>query len=175
MILQARILEWISMPTPRGSSQPRNQTHISYVSCIDRQVLYHLLLFSCSIVSDCLRPHGLQHARLLCPLPTLRACSNSYPSSQWCHRIMSVSVVLLSSCLQSFPTSGSFQMNQMAKVWSFSFSISPLGLTGLIRCSPGYSQESSTPEFKSINSSAVSLLYGPTLHTWAGKTTSTTY
>ena len=132
MILQARILEWISMPTPRGSSQPRNQTHISYVSCIDRQVLYHLLLFSCSIVSDCLRPHGLQHARLLCPLPTLRACSNSYPSSQWCHRIMSVSVVLLSSCLQSFPTSGSFQMNQMAKVWSFSFSISPLGLTGLI-------------------------------------------
>ena len=40
-ILQARILEWVSIPSSRGSSQPRDQTHISYVSCIDRQVLYH--------------------------------------------------------------------------------------------------------------------------------------
>ena len=40
-ILQARILEWVAMPSPRGSSQPRDQTHISYVSCIGRGVLYH--------------------------------------------------------------------------------------------------------------------------------------
>ena len=131
-IFKGRILEWISMPSSRGSSQPRNQTHISYVSCIDKQVLYHLLLFSCSVVSDSLRPHELQHARLPCPLLTPRACSNSCPSSQWCHPTMSVSVIPLSSCLQSFPTSGAFLMNQMAKVWRFSFSISPLVLTGLI-------------------------------------------
>ena len=146
MILQARILEWISMPTPRGSSQPRNQTHISYVSCIDRQVLYHLLLFSCSIVSDSLRPHGLQHARLLCPLPTLRACSNSCPSSQGCHPTISPSVALFSSCLQSLPASGSFSVSQLFPSGGQSIGASgaasvlpmniygwfPVGLTGLI-------------------------------------------
>ena len=59
-----------------------------------------------------LRPHGLQHARLLCPSPTPRACSNSCPSSWWCHPTISFSVVPFSSCLQSFPASGSFPMSQ---------------------------------------------------------------
>ena len=68
--------------------------------------------FSCSVMSDSLRPHGLQHARLPCPSPTLGACLDSYPSSQWCHPTISSSVVLLSSCLQSFSTSGSFLMSQ---------------------------------------------------------------
>ena len=40
-ILQARILEWVAMPSSRGSSQPRNRTHVSYVSCIGREVLFH--------------------------------------------------------------------------------------------------------------------------------------
>ena len=68
--------------------------------------------FTCSVMSDSLRPHGLQHARLLCPSPTLGACLNSYPLSQWCHPTISSSVILLSSCLQSFSTSGSFLMSQ---------------------------------------------------------------
>ena len=63
-------------------------------------------------MSDFLRPHGLQHARLPCPSPTPRACSNSCPSSRWCHPTISSSVVPFSSCLQSFPASGSFQMSQ---------------------------------------------------------------
>ena len=67
--------------------------------------------FSCSIVSDSLRLHGLQHARLPCPSPTPRACSNSCPSSQWCHPTFLSSVILFSSCLQSFPASGSFPMS----------------------------------------------------------------
>ena len=58
-----------------------------------------------------LRPHGLQHTRLLCPSPTLRACSNSCPSSRWCHPTISSSVIPF-SCLQSFPASGSFPMSQ---------------------------------------------------------------
>ena len=57
-------------------------------------------------------PHGLQHAKLPCPSPIPRACSNSCPMSQWCHPTISSSVVPFSSCLQSFPTSRSFPMSQ---------------------------------------------------------------
>ena len=71
-----------------------------------------LVQFSCSVVSDSLQPHGLQHARPPCPWPTPGACSNSCPLSQWCHQTISSSVVPFSSCLQSFPASGSFQMSQ---------------------------------------------------------------
>ena len=70
------------------------------------------VLFSHSVVSDSLQPHGLHHTRLPCPPPTPRAYSNSCPSSQWCHPIISSSVVPFSSCLQSFPASGSFPMSQ---------------------------------------------------------------
>jgi len=68
--------------------------------------------FSGSVMSDSLWPHGLQHASLLCPSPTLRACSNSCPLSWWCHPTISSSVVPFSSCPQSFLASGSFQMSQ---------------------------------------------------------------
>ena len=57
-------------------------------------------------MSNSLRPHGLQHTRLPCPSATPGACSNSCPSSRWCHPTISSSVVPFSSCLQSFPTSG---------------------------------------------------------------------
>ena len=72
-----------------------------------------LLLFSRSVVSDSLGPHGLQCARLPCPSPSPRACSNSCPSGQWCHPTLSSSVVLLASCLQSFSASGSFPRSQL--------------------------------------------------------------
>ena len=73
--------------------------------------------FSSSVVSDSLWPHGLQHARLPCSSPTPGACSNSCPSthqswSQWHHLAISSSVVPFSSCLQSFPASGSFPISQ---------------------------------------------------------------
>ena len=64
--------------------------------------------FSCSVVPISLWPRGLQHARLPCPSPTSWACSSSCPSSRWCHPTISSSVVPFSSCLQSFPASGSF-------------------------------------------------------------------
>ena len=69
--------------------------------------------FSCSVMSKFLQPHGLKPARLLCPSLTPGACSNSYPLSQWCDPITSSSVLPFSSCLQSFPTSGSFLMSQL--------------------------------------------------------------
>ena len=66
--------------------------------------------FSCSVVSSFLQPHGLQHTSLLCPLPTLEACLCLW--SWWCHPTISSSVIPFSSCLQSFPASGSFPMCQ---------------------------------------------------------------
>ena len=71
-----------------------------------------LLLFSHSVMSDSLQHPGLQHARLLCPPPSPGACSNSCPSSQWCHPTISSSVIPFSSCPQSFPASGSFPVSQ---------------------------------------------------------------
>ena len=63
-------------------------------------------------VSNSLQPHGLQHTSLPYSSPTPRACSNSCPSSRWCHPTISPSVILFSSCLQSFPASGSFPRSQ---------------------------------------------------------------
>ena len=68
--------------------------------------------FSCSVVSNSLQPHGLQHARPPCPSPTTEAGSNSCPSSWWCHPTILSSVFPFSSYLQSFPASGSFPMSQ---------------------------------------------------------------
>ena len=70
--------------------------------------------FSCSVMSDSLWPHGLQHTRLPCPSPTPRACSNSCPSSQWWHPPISSSNILFSYCLQSFLASGFFPMSQFS-------------------------------------------------------------
>ena len=68
--------------------------------------------FSCSVLSDSLQPHELQHARPLCPSPTPGACSSLCSSSRWCHPTISSSVIPFSFCLQSFPASGSFSMSQ---------------------------------------------------------------
>ena len=77
----------------------------------------------------CLWPHGLQLASLPRPSLSPGVCSNSHPLNQWCHPAISSSVVPFSSCLQSFSASGSFLWvgcsHQVAKFWSFSFSISP--------------------------------------------------
>ena len=76
------------------------------------QVALSSVQFSYSVMSDSLWPHGLQHARLPYPSPTLRAYSNSCPLSQWCHPNISSSVLPISSCLESFLASGFFPMSQ---------------------------------------------------------------
>ena len=70
-----------------------------------------LLSFSCSVVSNSLQPHRLQHAKLPYPSPTPGACSNSCPSSQWFHPAISSSVAPFSFCLRSFPAPRSFPMS----------------------------------------------------------------
>ena len=103
----------------------------------------------CSVAQSCptlCDPHGLQHARVPCPSPSPSICSNSCPVSQWYHPTISSSVIPFSSCLQSFPTSGSFPMNQLftsvgqhigalASASVLPMNIQgwfPLGLTGVI-------------------------------------------
>ena len=130
-------------------------------------------------MSNSLQPHGLQHTRPHCPSPSPRACSNSCPSSWWCHPTISSSVVPFSSHLQLFPASGLVFSNELAlrikcpKYWSFNFSISASNkYSGLISfridwfdllAVHGTLEESSpTPQFKNINSLALSL-HGPTL------------
>ena len=89
-------------------------------------------MFSHSVMSNSLRPYGLQHPRLPCPSPTPGICSNSCPLSRWCHPNISSSVIPFSSCLQSFPASGSFQMSQLfasggQSIWiSVSISVLPM-------------------------------------------------
>ena len=134
--------------------------------------------FTRSVVSDSLQPHEPQHARPPCPSPTPRVHPNPCPLSWWCYLTISSSVVPFSSCLQSFPESGSFQMNQLftSGGWSVGVSAStsvlpvntqdwsPLGWTGWISLQSRDSQESfPAPQFKSMNSLALSSLYSPTL------------
>ena len=71
------------------------------------------LLFSRSVVFHSLRPHGLQHTILPCPSLPPRVCWKSGPLSQWCHPTISSSVAPFSSCLQSFPASGSFPISRL--------------------------------------------------------------
>ena len=74
--------------------------------------IFSLVQFSHSVVSDSMKPHGLQHTRLHSPSPTSGACLNSCPLSQWSHPTILSSVIPFSSCLQSFPASGSLPMSQ---------------------------------------------------------------
>ena len=102
--------------------------------------------FSHSVMSDSLQPYERQHTRPPCPSPTPGVHSNPHPLSRWCHPTISSSVIPFSSCPQSFPASGSFQMSQLfasssqsigvsASTWVLPMNTqdwSPLGWTGWI-------------------------------------------
>ena len=151
----------------------------SFNDCISLStVTTYLLLFSHSVMSDSLQPLGLKHARIPCHSPCPGACSSLCPLSWWCHPTISSSVIPFSSCLQSLPASGSFQMTvlciRLSKYWSFSFNISPSNeYSGLISfrmnclespsCPRDLQESYATPLFKSINSCAFSPLHGPIL------------
>ena len=140
-------------------------------------------LVSHSVMSDSLWPHGLQHTRCPCPSLTPWAYSNSCPSSWWCHPTISSSVIPFSSWLQSFPSSGSFQMSQF--FWSGGQSIGvsastsvfpmniqdwfPLGWTGWISLqSKGLSRvfSSTTVQKHQFLGAQLSLWSNFHIHTW---------
>ena len=122
--------------------------------------------FSSSVVSDSFWPRGLQHVRLPCPSPSPRACSNSCPSSQWCHPTISSSIIPFSSCLQSLPASGAFPVSRLFSLGgqriraSASASVLSMNIQDWFRldwlvwspCIPRDSQKSApAPSFKSIS------------------------
>ena len=129
-------------------------------------------------MSDSLQPHGLEQTRLPCPSLSPKVCSNSCPLSWWCHTTIASSVSLFSSFPQSFSASGSFPVScishQVAKVLELQLQLQsfqwisrtdfPYYWLVWSPCSPRDSQASSpAPQFESINSSALSLLYSSTL------------
>ena len=138
---------WSELPFPPPGDFPNPGTEpmspVALALQVDSLLLSHQgspymtfssVQFSCSVVSYSLQSHGLQHIRPPCSLQTLRAYSNSRPLSQWCHPTISSSVIALSSCLQYFLASGSFQMSQFFKsdgqsigVWA-SASVLPMNI-----------------------------------------------
>ena len=133
-----------------------------------------------SVAQSCqtLQPHELQHTRPPCPSPTPKVYSDLCLLRRWCHPTISSSVVPFSSCPQSFPAPGYFQMSQFFTSGGQSIGVSastsvllmsiqdwfPLGWTGWISLkSKGLSRVFLRPHFKSINSSVLSFLYSPTL------------
>ena len=169
-ILQARILEWVVIPFSRGSSEPWDPIWVSWIAGrfftikATREILISIWDSDiCDVALNFIVPmfmvqfSSIQSLSLVwlfeiprtgfpCPSPTPGACSNSCPSSRWCHPTMSSSVVPFSSCPQSFPASGSFQMSQFFTSGGQSMGVPalasvcpvniqdwfPLGLTNLI-------------------------------------------
>ena len=146
------------------NAQTTSQLHSSQFSSVQ---------FSHSVVSDSLRPHESQHTRPPCPSPTPGVHSNSCVLRQWCQQAISSSVVPFSSCPQSFPVSGSFQMSQFFASGGQSIGVSASALPMNIQdwFSLGWTswislqskESSSMPQFESIHSLVLSFLYGPTL------------
>ena len=116
--------------------------------------------FSCSVVSNSLLPHELQHARPLCPSPKPRVHSNPRTSSQWCHPAISSSVVPFSSCPQSLPASESFPVSQL-----FIWGGQSTGVSALASVLPKKSQDWSPSEWTcwiSLQSKGLSRVFSNT-------------
>ena len=146
-------------------------------SLLPLSMMFSSVQFSHSVMSDSLRPHGPQHARPPCPSPTPGVHPNPCPSSQWCHPIISSSVIPFSSCRQYFPASGSFPMSQLLALGGQSIRVSastsvlpkntqdwsPLGWTGWISLqSKGFSRVFSNTTVQKHQFFGVQL-YSPTL------------
>ena len=163
--------------TKKLSKKPVTENQFSWIISCSSWKLSDVESESCSVMSDSLWPHELQHARPLCPSPTPGVHPNYCPSSWWCHPAISSSDVPFSSCPQSLPVSEFFCNDstlhmRWPKYWSFSFSFGPskkhpglisFRMDWLVSLCPRDSQGSSpTPQFKSIDFLTLSFLHSPT-------------
>ena len=180
LLFHSAIFQMVISKSAKVSNETKSKITVGTLICISCALFcfqFSSVQFSRSVVSDSLRPHELQHARPPCPSLTSGVHPNPCPLSQWCHPTISSSVVPFSSCPQSVPASGSFQMSQLFASGGQSIGVlastsvfpmntqdwSPLGLTGCISLqSKGLSRVFSNTT-KSINSLALSFLYSPTL------------
>ena len=164
----------------QASQRTSRNSASSFIKCafphFQRVYEFSSVQFSCSVVSDSLRPHELQHTRPPCPSPTPGVHSNSPPSSRWCHPAISSFVVPFSSCPQSLPASESFPMSQHSAWGGQSIGVSVLASvlpkntqdwslewTGWISLQSKGLSRVFYSQFKSINSLALSFLHSPTL------------
>ena len=130
---------------------------LQFIPCLP---LFSSVQFSCSVVSDSLRPHESQHARLPCPSPTPGVHSDSCSSSQWCHPAISSLVIPFSSCPQSLPASESFPMSQL-----FAWGGQSTGVSALASLLPKKSQGWSPSEWTgwiSLQSKGLSRVFSNT-------------
>ena len=153
---------------------------------LEKSFVYQLIfntcnmLFSCPVVSNSLRAHGLQHTRPPCPSPPPKVCPSSCSLHRWCHPAISSSDALFSFCPKSFPASWIFPVSQLFSSddqntgVSASASFLPMSIQGWFPlrwllwspCCPRDVQKSSpAPQFEDINSSEICLLYSPALTT----------
>ena len=156
---------------------------MTQIVIISKTSIFSSVQFSHSVMSASLRPQGLQHARHPCPSPTPRTYSNSCSSHQWCQPTISFSVITFCSHLESFPSSGSFPMNQFFTSGGQSIGVSasvsvlpmniqdrsPLGLTELISLlSKGLSRVFSSPTVQKHQflSTQMSFWSKSHIHTW---------
>ena len=179
-------MDWLDFLAVQGTLRSLLQHHSSKASILwhsaffivqlSHPYMFSSVLFSCSVVSDSLRPYEPQHARPPCPSPTPGVHPNPCPLSRWCHPTISSSVIPFSTCPQSFPASGSFQMSHLFASGGPSIGVStstsvlpmntqdwsPLVWTDWISLqSKGFSRAFS--QFESSNSLGLSFLYSPTL------------
>ena len=117
-------------------------TQLFFAFWLENLIHLHSVQFSCSVVSDSLRPHESQHARPPCPSPSPGVHSNSHPLSWWCHPAISSSVIPFSSCPQSLPASESFPMSQL-----FAWGGQSTGVSALASFLPKNAQDWSPSEW----------------------------
>ena len=182
-IISVQILLWNAelgdgRSTKQYATDPSNKGRSVVERIVVLDSTFGSVQFTRSVVSDSLRRHEQQQPRPPCPSPTPGVHPNPCPSSWWCHPTISSSVVPFSSCPQSFPASGSFQMSQLFSSGGQSTGVSasasvppmntqdwsPLGWTGWISLqSKGLARVFSNTPAQSINSSVFSFLYTLTL------------
>ena len=168
------VLLWMYQNIPKNiPNVPKNIPNVVFIQ----------FQFSRSVMSDSLWPHEPKHARPPCPSPTPWVYPNSHPSSRWCHPAISSSVVPFSSCTQSHPASGSFQMSQLFASGGQSIRVSasasvlpmntqdwsPLGWTGWISLqSKGLSRvfSNTTVQKHQFCGAHPSSQSNPHIHTW---------
>ena len=177
------VLYQVCSDFPLLSALSTVETVWNFPNAVSPFVVGKSVQFSHSVMSDSFWPHGLQFARLRCSSSTPRAYSNSCPSSQWCHPTISSSVIPFSSCLQSFPASGSFPVSQLIASSGQSIGVSasasvlpmnsqdwfPLGWTGWISwLSRGLSRVffNTTVQKHQFFSTQLSLWSNCHIHTW---------
>ena len=185
LVSRTNMKKYLKLKKLPGTMEPRTRRYfkVSFFFFFNLGKAISSVQFSRSVVSDSLQSHGRQHFRPPCPSSTPGVYSNSCPLSQCCHPTISNSVISFSSCLQSFPASGSFQMSQLFTSGGQSIGVSastsvlpmntqdwfPLGWTGWISLQskgPSRAFSNTSVQKHQFSCTQLSLQSSSHIHTW---------